>query len=258
MTQVIYATGIEFPMENRIKKIPAKHPFLLIDYLLIFTVILGLHAAIIYFLSTTVTTPPQIIAAQAQPVEITLTAVQPEPIVPPVVSEPPPVPETEPEPEPAPQPVDELAAIPEKPAIKPLPETKKTLPRRAPPAVPKPTKPAQAVASPSEPRIPQTASATANQTVTPPLANANYLHNPPPDYPESAIDRGQEGVVLLRVQVSPLGKAVTVQIHKSSGVNALDAAALRTVRNWSFVPAKRGNEAISGQVIVPVDFSLNS
>ncbi|WP_307833671.1 energy transducer TonB [Candidatus Symbiopectobacterium sp. 'North America'] len=73
-----------------------------------------------------------------------------------------------------------------------------------------------------------------------------------------AISRGQEGTVLLNVQVRPDGKVQTLTIQKSSGYPALDNAARDTVLRWSFVPARRGSQAVSGWVVVPIDFSLNS
>lgn len=257
MTQMIYTPGITFSLEDIVKKNTAKHPFSLIDYWLIFTLILGLHAGIIYYFYTTASVSPPVTAPVAQPVEITLAAPQPESIAiaPPPPSEPEPAPAPETIAEPPPQHIDEVAPRVDKPKAKPKPEAKKSPPRPKPPVQSTPQKPVVSPAPQASQPVAQTAPA---QTITPPIANANYLHNPAPDYPESAIDRGQEGVVLLRVQVNAQGKAVTVQIHQSSGVSALDNAALRTVRNWSFVPAKRGNQAISGQVIVPVDFSLNS
>ncbi|MBI0525205.1 energy transducer TonB, partial [Dickeya dianthicola] len=94
--------------------------------------------------------------------------------------------------------------------------------------------------------------------VTPPSANAAYLRNPPPAYPDVAINRGWEGTVLLNVQVRPDGKVQTIRLQHSSGYPALDDAAREAVQHWSFVPARRGDQPESGWVVVPVDFTLNS
>ena len=61
---------------------------------------------------------------------------------------------------------------------------------------------------------------------------------------------------MLRVLVSPNGKADEVQVRTSSGVMRLDEAAQETVRRWKFVPAKRGNEAVSAWVLIPISFKL--
>ncbi|WP_413044668.1 energy transducer TonB, partial [Pseudomonas aeruginosa] len=93
--------------------------------------------------------------------------------------------------------------------------------------------------------------------LTPPSANAGYLHNPAPEYPALAMRRGWEGTVLLRVHVLASGSPSEIQVQKSSGREALDQAAVKAVKRWSFVPAKRGDKAEDGWVSVPIDFKLN-
>ena len=128
-----------------------------------------------------------------------------------------------------------------KPVVKqqPKPQPK---PVEAPPPAP--------VAAPAPPAPPAPA------PVTPASANAAYLKNPAPEYPQMAQRRGWEGTVLLRVEVLPSGKPGQIQIQKSSGRDALDAAALAAVKRWSFVPAKQGDVAQTGWVSVPIDFKL--
>ena len=63
--------------------------------------------------------------------------------------------------------------------------------------------------------------------------------------------------MLLRVHVLANGKPSDIQIQRSSGRDALDDAAVRAVKRWSFVPAKRGDQAIAGWVSVPLEFRLN-
>ena len=64
--------------------------------------------------------------------------------------------------------------------------------------------------------------------------------------------------MLLRVRVTPEGTVAAVDLEKSSNFERLDAAARQAVARWRFVPARRGDEAIEGQVIVPVVFRLES
>lgn len=90
----------------------------------------------------------------------------------------------------------------------------------------------------------------------PPLFSADYLSNPPPDYPPASRATGEHGKVLLDVQVSPTGEALDVQLHTSCGFERLDAAALNAVRRWKFAPARRGAEAVAAWVVVPILFSL--
>jgi periplasmic protein TonB len=102
------------------------------------------------------------------------------------------------------------------------------------------------------------ATAPVEEKVTEASATANYLHNPPPVYPESAQEKGWEGTVVLSVLVQPDGKAKTVEVKESSGRKILDQAALQTVQRWTFVPAYKGQTAIEGWVEVPIDFRLGS
>ena len=91
-----------------------------------------------------------------------------------------------------------------------------------------------------------------------PRLNADYLHNPRPDYPAQAKRMGWEGRVVLRVEVLADGSAGAVSVAKSSGHEALDDAALEAVRRWKFVPAKRDGAAVNSSVNVPINFNLKN
>jgi protein TonB len=93
---------------------------------------------------------------------------------------------------------------------------------------------------------------------TPPSFNAEYLHNPAPEYPPMAKRRGEQGRVLLRVTVSASGEASVVAVSQSSGYALLDQSALQAVKNWQFVPARFNNHAVVAEVTVPVRFTLES
>lgn len=45
---------------------------------------------------------------------------------------------------------------------------------------------------------------------------------------------------------------------RSSGSNVLERAALETVKNWRFAPARRAGDPVAAWVIVPVVFRLTS
>jgi protein TonB len=92
--------------------------------------------------------------------------------------------------------------------------------------------------------------------VTEPSANAAYLNNPPPTYPKAAQRQGWQGRVLLRVHVLAGGQPGTVEIRQSSGKTLLDEAAVAAVRNWTFVPGKKGSTPVDGWTTVPIDFKL--
>ena len=75
-----------------------------------------------------------------------------------------------------------------------------------------------------------------------------------PEYPAAALRAGEEGTVLLRVDVGVDGKPTNVQVVERSGSHELDRAAERAVRDWSFQPAMRDGKAVASTVQVPVHF----
>lgn len=119
-------------------------------------------------------------------------------------------------------------------------------------AVPAPAAP---LAAPPEIK-PAAPAAPAAEPVSQARFDADYLRNPAPPYPPLARRMGEEGKVMLRVAVNALGSADSVEIKTSSGSNRLDEAARKTVLNWKFIPAKRGETAIASWVLVPIIFKL--
>jgi len=96
------------------------------------------------------------------------------------------------------------------------------------------------------------------QEVVPPSFGAAYLENPAPEYPRMSKRAGEQGRVVLNVLVSSNGKPETVVLEKTSGFDRLDGAAIDAVKKWRFNPAKKGNQAISATVLVPIKFDLES
>jgi protein TonB len=86
--------------------------------------------------------------------------------------------------------------------------------------------------------------------------DADYLRNPAPPYPPQSRRLGEEGKVILRVFVTADGNAQEVEVKTSSGSSRLDESARKTVRQWKFVPAKRGGVAVESWVLVPIVFKL--
>jgi protein TonB len=88
------------------------------------------------------------------------------------------------------------------------------------------------------------------------LAIPHQEENPKPSYPELARRRGYEGTVRLKVEVLASGKVGRIWVKKSSGYEILDRSALKTVKDWRFIPARFGNIPVKSTVIVPVTFQL--
>jgi len=104
-------------------------------------------------------------------------------------------------------------------------------------------------------RVDPNANAT-KSAETDPVFDAAYLNNPAPSYPQAAKRKGIQGKVMLNVIVKADGTPATVQVYHSSGFSVLDDAALEAVRQWKFVPARRGGEFVQANVVVPVDFKM--
>lgn len=85
---------------------------------------------------------------------------------------------------------------------------------------------------------------------------AAYLNNPPPVYPMVARRNGLQGRVMLHVEVLAGGLCGQINIHKSSGYAMLDNAALQTVKNWRFAPARHAGQTVDKWFIIPIHFSL--
>ena len=159
------------------------------------------------------------------------------------------------------------AEAPKPPQVKPLLVSKPEPVRQKPAPTPKaPTPPIEATTSTvPAPAAPVAAPAEAKPAPPAPAAepvvsqarfDADYLRNPAPAYPPLSRRMGEEGKVILRVSVNPQGTADSVEIKTSSGSVRLDEAAQRTVRNWKFIPAKRGDAAVQSWVLVPIIFKL--
>lgn len=163
--------------------------------------------------------------------------------------------------------VQPQAAEPPKAPPQPRPEVKPPVKRAEPEPRPLltttvPEAPAPAVIQPPPPAPPappeSIAAKPAPAPVTPPQFNAGYLNNPAPVYPVVSRRLGEEGRVVLRVFVDERGLPAQVELRMSSGHERLDGIALQTVRQWKFVPARRGDQAVSAWVLVPISFSLRS
>ena len=101
--------------------------------------------------------------------------------------------------------------------------------------------------------------AAQDQPALPPAleeAQPEYSKNPPISYPRRARKKGYEGTVLLEVLVNRNGKVDDLRILASSGYAILDSSAVKSVKTWSFKPAKKGKDTVDMWVQVPVRFKL--
>lgn len=166
--------------------------------------------------------------------------------------------------------------LPPKPAVAPLPQpVQRRLPPAAPPAprpvaapdpAPAPNAPLGATeVQPAPPPVsapvaaapaPAPVAAAAPAPVQLPSSDADYLQNPKPVYPAMSRRLGEQGKVVVRVLIGVDGNAQAAELRQSSGYPRLDQAALDVVRQWRYVPGKRGGVPEPMWFNVPITFVL--
>jgi periplasmic protein TonB len=222
------------------------------------TVLCVIAVAVSHFFVAKVLEQQKDQSERPNPIPVVVTLSKPKPPPPPP---PPPEKKVEPVKVPPMKPQVKKAAVhppkptPPKPAPTPKPVEQPT-PKPAPEPTPDAVKvPSETPVSPAPaPKAP--AVSAADQKVSAPDGYADYLNNPAPAYPAAARRLGYEGHALLKVHVLASGHADQVDILQSSGYDMLDKAAVAGVKQWVFVPAKRGQTPIDGWVNVPMDFKL--
>jgi periplasmic protein TonB len=193
---------------------------------------------------TTEATPPPV---QPEPPATETTATEPPP--------PTPLP-TPPEPEQEAQPVP---TEPPPPVQKPSPKRPATARARHAPSPPNASQTPPHTAAQSEQASPAVGSAgpTVTAAIVPPRPVAGMETNRAPIYPEIARRRGEEGRVMLRVDVSADGMPLDVSVAGTSGHPSLDSAALLAVRQWRFIPATQAGRSVAAVADVPIRFHLS-
>ncbi|UVO09576.1 energy transducer TonB [Pectobacterium polonicum] len=147
---------------------------------------------------------------------------------------------------------------PVKPVVKPQPVRPKTTAERQPAAPPAPE---------SVPAVPDatagalTSASKGNMMQNTPGAQPKQVASvgcivPQPDYPRRAKRLQQEGDVLVRLVISPEGRLIRHDIARSSGVEALDQAAMDAVAQARCTPYRENGQAITVMTVQPVNFRL--
>jgi len=77
-----------------------------------------------------------------------------------------------------------------------------------------------------------------------------------PAYPQRSRRNGEEGTVILRVELSEAGNVDAARVQTSSGFPRLDEAAIAAVRAWRCQPARRNGQPISTTALQPFKFVL--
>ncbi|MBF0436422.1 MAG: energy transducer TonB [Magnetococcales bacterium] len=236
---------------------------------------LGLHGAIILYLwsGTEVATGRQtsagvvfrMISLPSPPVSVAPSTPEPPPIAE-TVSLPEPLSQSEPPPPDRPGEVERLPDIPTPPSkIRKIVKPRKA-PRRkeAHDSLPDKETVTEAVVDPPEATYftPPAAAVVTHEVVREagldrqPEVDVAYASNPQPLYPVQARRMGQEGTVILSVEVTAEGSVARVSIRTSSGHESLDRAAAEAVAQWRFTPALRHGRKVAATVGIPIRFRL--
>jgi periplasmic protein TonB len=210
--------------------------------------------------------PPATVTAEPPPPEAaSVPPPEAAPVPPPAEPPPPAVAITEPPPRevvPVPPPV----AAPQPPAALPAPVQAKPVETAPKPPVRRPAPPRPAPRSRQAAPVPMASSpppSAPTAAVDPPtLIPARPIRgsaaNRDPAYPDAARRRGEQGRVMLRVDVSAGGAPISVTPLQSSGFPRLDDAAVAAVRQWRFEPAERNGKPVEGVADVPILFRLEN
>lgn len=220
-------------------------------YLLLGAVAVGLHiVAVTLYLHRDVT-PTIRKPVEKLEIELIKPVITPPQAVEPPKPPPPPPPKVVQRQPPPPKPAAPTPALRTAPAEANIPAEALTVQENT--EAPKASAPVES--APPEPPAPPPPPKV-EEPITEATGNAAYLNNPPPEYPAFAQRQGWEGVVKLKVHVLASGHPDKVEIKQSSGRKTLDESAVNAVKNWTFVPSKRGNTPIDGWATVPIEFKL--
>lgn len=107
----------------------------------------------------------------------------------------------------------------------------------APPALPAPPAPAGPVSLATE-------------------LSAACLERIAPAYPPLSRRLGEEGVVVLHVELDESGAVAQAHVRTSSGFRRLDEAALAAIKGWRCLPAQRNGQPVRASALQPFKFVL--
>ena len=95
---------------------------------------------------------------------------------------------------------------------------------------------------------------TGKRSLIPP----SILSKVEPPYPQAARQASMEGTVLIKIEILANGRSGNITVARSSGHELLDEAAIATVEQWRFVPAKdrTSGQAITCYTTIPISFRL--
>lgn len=204
--------------------------------------VLVLHAALFYFLwnQRLIPAPDQMVTLFAELISA------PPPATPKPISEPVPA---KPQPEKKPEIKPKQERLVTKAPVTSKQEYVEPLPQPAPAPATEPV------------REPAVAAAPPTQMPTEPMKLSSELSVScpkltPPEYPAISRRMGEEGKLVLRVELDEEGRIDTAKVISSSGYERLDNAALTAVKNWQCNPSLRNGQPVRAVALQPFNFVL--
>ena len=169
----------------------------------------------------------------------------------------------------------DLPLLPEKPKIKPKPKPKPKPKLKSKPKKlvkiqqPKKIVPAEPIISeeevitpPSPPvevvkaSVPESVLVPAGPVTLTTELSVTCPELSPPTYPSVSRRLGEEGKLVLRVELDENGRVSAASIVESSNYIRLDEAALKVVKTWRCNPALRNGEPVKAIALQPFNFVL--
>ncbi|MBV8168681.1 MAG: energy transducer TonB, partial [Alphaproteobacteria bacterium] len=77
-----------------------------------------------------------------------------------------------------------------------------------------------------------------------------------PVYPKIALQLGEEGTVILTIEISDGGQVTDATVLQTSGFGSLDQAAIKAARGWRFQAAMQAGRAVASTVNIPFRFKF--
>ena len=140
--------------------------------------------------------------------------------------------------------------LPPDPQAYKFPEPVPEPPQLSPPSQPSPpSHPSQ----PSQPSQPSPPSQLTQARIDAPPKAVRAIR---PDYPRGARQRGEEGNVVVEVEIGADGRCADARVVESSGFMELDAAALKAVKAAKFAPAQSSGRPVATVARLKLSFCL--
>ena len=122
-------------------------------------------------------------------------------------------------------------------------------------APPPPPQPVPVIEAPAAPPAPPTPSPAGPVAMSSELAVA-CPERAAPSYPAQSRKLGEQGTVVLRVELDESGHVAVVRVDRGSDHARLDEAAIAAIRTWRCNPATRNGRPVRATALQPIKFVL--